>query len=48
MFIKQRRNNMFTDWTKELEELYKYVFEQDPTEIEMELRYQEYKNEQNS
>lgn len=39
---------MFTDWTKELEELYKYVFEQDPTEIEMELRYQEYKNEQNS
>ena len=34
------------DWTKELEELYKYVFEQDPTEIEMELRSKEYENGQ--
>ena len=35
---------MFTDWTKELEELYKYVSEQNPSEIEMELRSQEYEN----
>ncbi len=36
------------DWTKELEELYKYVFDIKPSEIEMNLRAEEYENEQNS
>lgn len=34
------------DWTKELEELYKYVFDTQPSEIEMNLRSEEYENGQ--
>lgn len=34
------------DWNKELEELYNYVFEQKPSEVEMNLRAEEYENGQ--
>ena len=41
----QRRIKM--EWTKELEELYQYVFEQQPSEVEMNQMASEYKEASN-
>jgi Tfp pilus assembly protein PilO len=35
------------EWTKELEELYQYMFEQQPSEVEMNQMASEYKEASN-